>query len=237
MPSICADELATAGIVSHSIYRTISRQGRWLAHAAPALQAMLMTMQKTVLTTGDVAKLCSVAPRTVSKWFDSGKLRGYRIPGSKDRRIPVEQLVRFMRSHNIPLNGLETGQTRLLILDPDEALCTAITESLSQDDRYEVIIAPSTIEAGSKAQEMKPHVLLVDVNHSDIDPQAIIRWTRCHDEFGDIALVATGANLSEGKGQALLQAGFDAFIPKPFTIQALTDTIDRATDNTIAGTL
>ena len=83
-----------------------------------------MTMQKTVLTTGDVAKLCSVAPRTVSKWFDSGKLRGYRIPGSKDRRIPVEQLVRFMRSHNIPLNGLETGQTRLLILDPDESLLT-----------------------------------------------------------------------------------------------------------------
>ena len=51
-----------------------------------------------VLTTGQVAKICNVAPRTVSKWFDSGQLRGYRIPGSKDRRIPVQQLVRFMDS-------------------------------------------------------------------------------------------------------------------------------------------
>src|SRR5947207_1217774 len=43
---------------------------------------------KKVFTTGQVAKICKVAPRTVSKWFDSGRLRGYRIPGSQDRRIP-----------------------------------------------------------------------------------------------------------------------------------------------------
>ena len=36
-----------------------------------------------VFTTGQVAKICKVAPRTVSKWFDSGRLRGYRIPGSQ----------------------------------------------------------------------------------------------------------------------------------------------------------
>jgi excisionase family DNA binding protein len=47
---------------------------------------------KKVFTTGQVAKICKVAPRTVSKWFDSGRLRGYRIPGSQDRRIPREQL-------------------------------------------------------------------------------------------------------------------------------------------------
>ena len=54
-----------------------------------------MAKGKNVLTTGDVAKICNVAPRTVSKWFDSGKLRGYRIPGSKDRRIPLNELIRF----------------------------------------------------------------------------------------------------------------------------------------------
>ena len=39
---------------------------------------------KEVFTTGEVARICNVAPRTVSKWFDTGQLRGYRIPGSKD---------------------------------------------------------------------------------------------------------------------------------------------------------
>lgn len=55
-----------------------------------------------VFSTGEAAKLCKVAPRTVSKWFDSGKLKGYKLPGSNDRRIPREQLIRFMKD-----NGME----------------------------------------------------------------------------------------------------------------------------------
>ena len=62
---------------------------------------------KKVFTTGQVAKICKVAPRTVSKWFDSGRLRGYRIPGSQDRRIPREQLIRFLKEHGMPLGELE----------------------------------------------------------------------------------------------------------------------------------
>ncbi|MCH7632799.1 MAG: helix-turn-helix domain-containing protein, partial [Planctomycetes bacterium] len=49
-----------------------------------------------ILTTGEVAKICNVAPRTVAKWFDRGELRGYRIPGSKDRRIPTSHLLSFL---------------------------------------------------------------------------------------------------------------------------------------------
>lgn len=61
-----------------------------------------MAKGKNVLTTGDVAKICNVAGRTASKWFDNGLLKGYRIPGSQDRRIPVEELIRFMKEHDIP---------------------------------------------------------------------------------------------------------------------------------------
>src|SRR5436190_897460 len=75
------------------------------------------TKVKDVLTTGEVAKICNVAPRTVSKWFDSGALNGYRIPGSKDRRIPLNQLIRFMKQHGMPLNGLMTGSTCVMIVD------------------------------------------------------------------------------------------------------------------------
>ena len=42
-----------------------------------------MARQKDILTTGEVAAICNVAPRTVSKWFDSGQLKGYRIPARK----------------------------------------------------------------------------------------------------------------------------------------------------------
>ena len=41
--------------------------------------------------------------RTVTKWFDSGRLKGYRIPGSKDRRVPADALVRFLTDHRVPI--------------------------------------------------------------------------------------------------------------------------------------
>lgn len=58
---------------------------------------------KKMFTTGDVAKLLCVAPRTVSKMFDSGKLVGFRLPGSLDRRIPRDELLRFLREHKMPI--------------------------------------------------------------------------------------------------------------------------------------
>jgi len=61
-----------------------------------------MAKGNNVLTTGDVANICNVAPRMVSIWVDNGLLNGYRIPGSRDRRIPIPELVRFMKTHNIP---------------------------------------------------------------------------------------------------------------------------------------
>jgi predicted site-specific integrase-resolvase len=56
-----------------------------------------------VLSSGEVAQICHVAPRTAQKWIDAGLLKGYRIPGSRDRRVPVEEMFRFMKEHGIPV--------------------------------------------------------------------------------------------------------------------------------------
>lgn len=61
-----------------------------------------MAKGNSVMTTGQVAKICNVAPKTVTKWFDNGQLKGYRIPGSRDRRIPLPELLDFMDEYGIP---------------------------------------------------------------------------------------------------------------------------------------
>ena len=67
-----------------------------------------MAKGKNVLTTGDVARICNVCSRTAQKWFDQGLLKGYRIPGTKDRRIPINELVAFIKKYNMPMaKGLE----------------------------------------------------------------------------------------------------------------------------------
>jgi len=79
-----------------------------------AKESEIMVKGKNVLTTGDVARICNVAPRTVSSWFDKGLLSGYRIPGSSHRRIPVEELIRFMEEHSIPTTTASAKQKRSL---------------------------------------------------------------------------------------------------------------------------
>src|SRR5947207_14680939 len=99
-------------------------------------KGMGTTKLKDVLTTGEVAKICNVAPRTVSKWFDSGALHGYRIPGSKDRRIPLNQLIRFMKQHGMPLNGLMTGCTRVLTVDGERDIVEGRAKILEDEAKY-----------------------------------------------------------------------------------------------------
>lgn len=75
-----------------------------------------MAKGKNVLSTGEVAKICHVA-RTVQKWFDNGLIGGYRIPGSKDRRIPRDELFRFMKQHNMPIPKILKEQLLAPVLE------------------------------------------------------------------------------------------------------------------------
>ncbi len=92
-----------------------------------------------VFTTGQVAKICKVAPRTVSKWFDSGRLKGYRIPGSQDRRIPREYLIKFLKEHGMPLGDLEDeAMAKVLIVAQDQILIENLKRELPPEKSFKV---------------------------------------------------------------------------------------------------
>ena len=175
-----------------------------------------MTKGKNVLTTGDVARICNVAPRTVSKWFDSGQLKGYRIPGSKDRRIPVSELVRFMRAHNMPTATLPVGKIRVLVVDSDDETASTLADTLRTKADYEVQTARSNFETGAVAQKFAPHVLLINLLSERIDATGICRSIRADEDLQTIKIIALANNLlSDSESAALLQKGFDGHISDP----------------------
>src|SRR4029450_11139966 len=117
-----------------------------------------------VFTTGQVAKICKVAPRTVSKWFDSGRLVGYRIPGSQDRRIPREHLIRFLKEHQMPLGDLEEESlSKVLVIGTDRMLIDRMKALLPEVDNYKVEIAHSGFEAGIQAESFHPDAIVLDL--------------------------------------------------------------------------
>lgn len=189
-----------------------------------------MPFDKEVLTTGEVAKICNVAPRTVSKWFDSGSLKGYRIPGSRDRRIPSAELMKFMRAHGIPLEGLSSGRTRVLIVDGEKDVVETLQKILTEQTSYEVRASTSAFSAGMECERFKPHVVLLDIHIADADAKAFADSVRKNEQLQFTKIVAMSGKLTDGQSQALRGQGYDAFLKKPFQVRQVVEAIEAATN-------
>lgn len=172
-----------------------------------------MAKGKNVLTTGDVARICHVAPRTVSKWFDNGQLRGYRIPGSKDRRIPLNELIRFMKVHNMPTAELAVGKIRVLIADNNAQTASALADVLRSRADYDVQTARSNFETGAIVRTFTPHVLLVSFLADGIDAMGVCKGIRENEDLRTIKILALVNDLSDSEATALLSKGFDGHVP------------------------
>jgi CheY-like chemotaxis protein len=105
-----------------------------------------------VYTTGGVAKLCRVAPRTVMKWCDSGDLPHARLPSRPgtggDRRITHEALVAFLKRYRMQdaLRKLGDG-ARPLVVGPAslaERLRTLVPDLLHAADAFTAGLACAT---------------------------------------------------------------------------------------------
>jgi excisionase family DNA binding protein len=188
-----------------------------------------MAKGKNVLTTGDVAKICNVAPRTVSKWFDSGQLKGYRIPGSKDRRIPLNELIRFMKMHNMPTSAISAGKTRVLIVDSDRNSASSLAEALRTKAGYEVQTVDSNFETGVVAHKFAPHVLLINLLAEGINATEICKNIRQNEDLQTIKVVALANQLTESESAALLQKGFDDYISNPSNGAEVINRIEETT--------
>jgi excisionase family DNA binding protein len=174
-----------------------------------------MQKRKDVLTTGQVAQICNVAPRTVTKWFDSGQLKGYRIPGSKDRRIPTNELIRFMKAHDIPTDELEIGQMRILIIDTDWEYAERMAEAFKEKKNYQVHTASNSFDAGLLAQKVIPHIIMINLMAQDIDASQVCKYIRSNPELAGGKVIAIAENLGENEVTALQAKGFDAVLTHP----------------------
>lgn len=188
-----------------------------------------MARNKEVLTTGEVAKICKVAPRTVTKWFDSGHLHGYRIPGSKDRRIPLNMLIRFMKANSIPLDGvMNFTRTRVLIVDDEAEITEMLRDLLGREANYEVQVCNSGFEAGVFAEKMKPHVILLDIHLGAVNGREVCRSVRMNPDLQMTKVIAMSGQLTDEDAKVLLQQGFEGYLKKPFQIKQVIESIEDA---------
>lgn len=176
---------------------------------------------KTVFTTGEVADICKISQQTVIRCFDSGKLRGFRVPGSKFRRIPRDSLMQFMKDNSIPLENLDSGKKRVLVVDDDEAILDMLVELLERDGRFEVRVARGGYEAGMLTQEFQPDCIVLDYKLPDIDGNRVCRTLRTNPSFSQMKIIIISGVADPDEIAELKAAGADDFMRKPFQIDEL----------------
>ncbi len=185
---------------------------------------------KTVFTTGEAAKICKVSQQTIIRCFDSGQLKGFRVPGSRFRRIPREALYRFMKENSIPTDALESGRRRVLIVDDDQAVVDLISDVLQGDSRFETKTVNNGFGAGMLAKEYHPDLIILDVMLPDINGQAVCELIRADPTMADIKIICISGLIEDDKIAELRTSGADDFLHKPLDIDELIRRVCRLLD-------
>lgn len=180
--------------------------------------------EKKGFTTGEVAELCHVTIPTVIKWIESGELEGFKIPGSKNRRITRDSLLKFMHKYEIPTTDLEKNKPRILVVDDEQAVLE-LMKTLLQPDKFELRLVSRGFEAGL-AKEFKPDLVFLDIKLPDIDGCQVCEYIRTIPEVQTVKIVAMSAYIKDHQeSEALLKKGFDDYLDKPFDSDKLLDKV------------
>ena len=183
---------------------------------------------KDLFTTGEAADICRVSQQTIIRCFDTGRLEGFRVPGSKFRRIPRASLLKFMKENHIPLDNLDSGKKKVLIVDDDAEIVELISEVLLRDGRFEVRTASSGYEAGIATEQFGPDVILLDYMLPDVNGNVVCQTIKNNPQFEDIKIIIVSGVIRQEEIEQLLKSGAENFIRKPFAIEELTNKVTSA---------
>jgi len=188
-------------------------------------------MRGRVFTTGEVATICGVSSDTVSRWFDMGQIEGYRLGPGGDRRIPYESLRKFMLAHGIPLERLETNETKILIVDDDpfylDIIPDAISRKTERNKDFIVLTASTGFDAGALIVEHNPNLVIMDIHLSDIDGRKVCERLKNRHETKHTRVLGISGLLEEDEIGKLKEYGFDDFLKKPFSVDNLVEKVFR----------
>ena len=195
----------------------LTRQAPCLADGSDSVK------QKAVYTTGEAAEICQLSQQTIIRCFDSGQLDGFRVPGSKFRRIPRKALMKFMTDNKIPLDGLGSDKIRVLVVDDDEQIIELFVDVLEDRHEFEVATATTGYDAGVVTQEFKPDIVVLDYMLPDINGNVVCRTIRDNPDLAHIKILIISGMAHPNEVEMLMQAGADDYIKKPFNIEKVIE--------------
>ena len=130
-----------------------------------------------------------------------------------------------MKENDIPLDAIESGKRKVLVVDDDAEIVELIVDILTRDGRFETRTASSGYEAGIATQRFRPELILLDYMLPDVNGNIVCQAIRSNPEFENIKIIIVSGVVKQDEIAQLLKSGAEDFIRKPFDIAELTDKI------------
>jgi len=173
---------------------------------------------KSIYTTHEVSRFLHVNPRSVINWIEQNLLPSYRTPGGH-RRIRHDDLLAFLRRHQIPTPALLVHEKfRVLIVDDDQHIIDMLKTFLQNQGGYDISSASDGITALIEVGRLKPDLLILDIMIPGVDGIDVCRRIKADSTNRTAIIAVSGIADNEQKS---LQAGADAFMPKPIDLDRL----------------
>ena len=183
------------------------------------------TSTKHVFTTGEAAEICKVSQQTIIRCFDRGRLNGFRVPGSRFRRIPREDLIRFMQENDIPTSPLQSDNCKILIVDHDHQIAEMFLDLQDYGNRFEIQTVSTGYEAGILTEKFRPDLMILDYTLPYLNGNIVCKTVRENPNVSLMRIVIASDVVNQPQIDDLLLSGADAFLKKPFNNQDLMQQI------------
>lgn len=186
-------------------------------------------MRKEFYTTHEASKLCKVYPSTIINWIKEGLLPAYSTAGGH-RRIKRDDLINFMKLHNMPLPEellKERDKYRILVIDDDPKILKMIETILSSYKNLEVKTAKSGFEAGLLISNWQPDLITLDFLMPQMDGFEVCKKLREDKKTKDIPILAITVLKEDKELKRMFDVGINDHLSKPFVAQELVKKIEK----------
>ena len=172
------------------------------------------------LTSGEIASYCDVNLRTVIRWIENGKLKGFKLPGRGNNRVLVEDFIEFLERHDMPIPDSLKGDAT-----PSMPVAKSI-QRVARRAGFDSFIATGGFQAGIMLSQHEPKVMTLDLSMPGMDGYSVIDFTREQSKYKDLKIVVISA-LDDISLERALEIGADASLQKPFSNHDLTMVLEQ----------
>ena len=135
-------------------------------------------------------------------------------------------IIRENRHGTRPARGAADRALRVLIAEDNEMNIITIKDYLIKHG-FQLTIAPNGAEAIRLAGEVRPDIILMDVQMPVMDGVEATRTIRCDRDLANIPIIMLTALAMAGDRERCLDAGADEYLAKPFSLKGLVETMHR----------